>query len=751
MTPNERLLSMLAAQALVCLLALALGLATRRQPAAFRSATRRMMLAAFALAPLAPVAMHGAGAPAVRVSVPVPALEPGSPAAAVQAWQALAAEGGVPATGSPAFASGPPPAPPVPRVRVSDVVAPVWVAGIVVLSCLLIVSAARSRRLIRLSSGSVPDDLAAALAGVARTMGLASPPPLRSSTCVGAPLIAGLRRPMLLLPPGFALDAPGARSVLAHELAHILRRDTLEQALAGVVCALWWWHPGSWAIAASLRRAAEEACDDWAMSMTRERTAYARALVECAQNLTDCAVGIAAARKGGALARRVSAILARGEAELVVLSTRTRAIVGAIAGLAVISCGATRIAGSPARLSLPGPALVSSSDDPYTVQDVDAVLELWASGAHEEALPRIRDAASTGGSVGAMDRLGRLPLRDASEILLALTDGSEKVGVRVHALYALRGAGGMQPSARDRVAAMARGDDDALVRRAAVDLLARDGSTGDRGLFTALALTDPGTAVRVRAVSALAQTGSIAALGFPLAEQLSSRDAETRRLAAAAYVECLAHESGFPIAESLFTDPDPDTRRRLAAVLGRAYGEARKAEWLAAAERLHRDADAQVRDVAALSVLDAGGYAEWEGSVGGIDDRTPAARRHVAMLCRAARLYASRRDGVLPGRDWADFLRRSVGADVYPVRWRPHVAIAMNEALLGRNLADLGDLSGTVMFFEADGVGDGAVAGKDALAHASRYNRTVLIGRADGTADLVPRDQALALIWEPEP
>ena len=83
-----------------------------------------------------------------------------------------------------------------------------------------------------------------------------------SSDCPG-PITWGAAWPVILLPDD-ALDWPAARleAALRHELAHVVRRDSLIQALALLACALYWPNPLVWRAANALRREAESAADD---------------------------------------------------------------------------------------------------------------------------------------------------------------------------------------------------------------------------------------------------------------------------------------------------------------------------------------------------------------------------------------------------------------------------------------------------------------------------------------------------------
>jgi TonB family protein len=98
------------------------------------------------------------------------------------------------------------------------------------------------------------------------------------------PLTWGIIRPKILLPASAAnWPEERLRIVLAHELAHIARRDWILRIAAELACAAYWFHPLAWLAAMSLREESERACDDIVLSAGVKPADYADQLVGIAR------------------------------------------------------------------------------------------------------------------------------------------------------------------------------------------------------------------------------------------------------------------------------------------------------------------------------------------------------------------------------------------------------------------------------------------------------------------------------------
>jgi beta-lactamase regulating signal transducer with metallopeptidase domain len=96
----------------------------------------------------------------------------------------------------------------------------------------------------------------------------------------------GLFRPRIIVPSGAALwTAARIESVLAHELAHIARRDWALQIAAQIVCAVYWFNPLMWVTCRRLRDESEQACDDAVLRRGVNPADYASHLLAVARQV----------------------------------------------------------------------------------------------------------------------------------------------------------------------------------------------------------------------------------------------------------------------------------------------------------------------------------------------------------------------------------------------------------------------------------------------------------------------------------
>ncbi len=170
------------------------------------------------------------------------------------------------------------------------------------------------RAAMRIHSRAIPSQdeaLIETCAQLAKRMHLKRIPPLMTSA-VDGPLLLGLFRPVIILPPEIPDASLGwQRLVIAHELAHLSRRDVAWSLLHALIESIWFFHPAIWLARREARLAQEMACDQAAIRAASAAPAdYGRTLLAVASEVVVSPPMLAAgiAESGQTLKRRLVAM-----------------------------------------------------------------------------------------------------------------------------------------------------------------------------------------------------------------------------------------------------------------------------------------------------------------------------------------------------------------------------------------------------------------------------------------------------------
>ncbi len=147
---------------------------------------------------------------------------------------------------------------------------------------------------------------------------------------VPAPFVMGLFRPRIYLP--YHMDEGSVPYVVAHEQAHIRRRDPLWKFLAFVLLAVHWFNPLLWLAVVLLYRDMELACDERVIRNLDggQRADYTQALLSCSVHRRRAAACPLAFGEVGVKERVKSVLLYRKPAFWVIV-------------LAVVVCAAAAV------------------------------------------------------------------------------------------------------------------------------------------------------------------------------------------------------------------------------------------------------------------------------------------------------------------------------------------------------------------------------------------------------------------------
>jgi uncharacterized protein (TIGR03435 family) len=169
----------------------------------------------------------------------------------------------------------------------------------------------------------------------ASPMSLSMDVPVFSSSRLLEPGVFGIFRPVLLLPEKLMhrLSAAQLRSILAHEMCHIRRRDNLTAAIHMAVEAIFWFHPAVWWIEAHLIEERERACDEAVLQLGNHAEVYAEGILNVCKFYTESPMVCMSGVTGSDLKRRILRIMTEQVAQKLDLSRKL--LLGTVALLAV--------------------------------------------------------------------------------------------------------------------------------------------------------------------------------------------------------------------------------------------------------------------------------------------------------------------------------------------------------------------------------------------------------------------------------
>lgn len=186
----------------------------------------------------------------------------------------------------------------------------VWLCGVVALGGRLASGWWRASRLRLVDARPLGGPWVERLAVLQERLGVDGVVELLESGRVRVPMVLGWLRPAILLPVGFCTGLPVSQveAILAHELAHLVRRDYLVNLVQRAVETLLFYHPAVWWVSERIRIEREYCCDDLAAQAIGDRAELAGALVALAEQQAGFPQ-LALAADGGSLTERVRRLL----------------------------------------------------------------------------------------------------------------------------------------------------------------------------------------------------------------------------------------------------------------------------------------------------------------------------------------------------------------------------------------------------------------------------------------------------------
>lgn len=121
------------------------------------------------------------------------------------------------------------------------------------------------------------------LVDLSRKMGVNQKIKVMQSGLAQVPMIIGHFKPLILIPLGLINGLSGAEveAILAHELAHIKRKDYLINLLQSLIEIVFFFNPAVLWVSQLIKIEREHCCDDLAITCVNDRKNYVQALVIC--------------------------------------------------------------------------------------------------------------------------------------------------------------------------------------------------------------------------------------------------------------------------------------------------------------------------------------------------------------------------------------------------------------------------------------------------------------------------------------
>jgi beta-lactamase regulating signal transducer with metallopeptidase domain len=225
----------------------------------------------------------------------------------------------------------------------------------------------RFRRLL-IDAIPAPEWLVEEASSVGRRMGVWVPE-IRVVARLETPMIWCLGRPVLLIPGGLikSLESGRWRAILAHELAHLRRRDHWVRRLELAAGLIWWWNPVYWLTLRNLDHEAELACDAWVLwASPGDRITYAESLIRICSALTTTEIAVPSlgiVGSGTSFERRLTMILSeRVNCRVSIPSLLAALVLGVLSWPSWTTAEAAGAKPSPVALPV-APAAIEPADD----------------------------------------------------------------------------------------------------------------------------------------------------------------------------------------------------------------------------------------------------------------------------------------------------------------------------------------------------------------------------------------------------
>lgn len=156
-----------------------------------------------------------------------------------------------------------------------------WILGLTAFAIRLAGNLIFLRRLRQSAASSLSGEWQSVITSLSQKIGISKPIRAFESTMAKVPMVIGHLRPLILIPAGLVFSIPPDQieAILAHELAHIRRKDFLINTLKSVIEAVFFYHPFVWWLSSVFDQERENCCDDITITASIRPLSLSKALV----------------------------------------------------------------------------------------------------------------------------------------------------------------------------------------------------------------------------------------------------------------------------------------------------------------------------------------------------------------------------------------------------------------------------------------------------------------------------------------
>lgn len=196
-----------------------------------------------------------------------------------------------------------------------------WLLGTALLLAWTLLRLVRFRHWLVRASQPAPPELRDEVSEIGRRLGLTRTPAIHTTSARVSPMVCWTGGRVRIVVPSFllaTLDRHELRAMLAHELAHVRRRDYLVRWVEWLACSAFWWNPVAWWARREVSAAEEASCDALGVAAIESTfREYARSLLGVLKIMSTpttahtpvFASGVMSGRSSASLERRLTVLV----------------------------------------------------------------------------------------------------------------------------------------------------------------------------------------------------------------------------------------------------------------------------------------------------------------------------------------------------------------------------------------------------------------------------------------------------------